>query len=155
MLTFNELRKANLARVIVFRNGKGELSHGETGVMSWTPAEWACAMAGEAGETCNAVKKLFRGDFYGGSEGDAQIAKIGEEIADTVIYADLLAARLEINLGNAVAHKFNRVSERVGADVWLPDAARIRAIASMLVALFPDDSYVDEIMSIAAKIAAL
>lgn len=47
---------------------------------------------------------------------------IGKELADVVIYADLLAARLGISLGDAVRKKFNEVSERVGSDVRISDA---------------------------------
>jgi NTP pyrophosphatase (non-canonical NTP hydrolase) len=46
-------------------------------------------------------------------------ANIGKELADVIIYADLLAARLGIDLGIAVANKFNEVSERVRSDITL------------------------------------
>ena len=36
-----------------------------------------------------------------------------------MIYADLLAARLEINLGAAVRSKFNVTSAKVGSEVRL------------------------------------
>jgi NTP pyrophosphatase (non-canonical NTP hydrolase) len=39
---------------------------------------------------------------------------LAEEIADTVTYADLLAAHYGIDLAAAVADKFNRVSRRQG-----------------------------------------
>lgn len=74
------LRKANLQRVSSFGHG---------GLEAWTPGQWAVAMCGEVGELCNAAKKLWRGD------GDPE--KLGSEIADVVIYADLLAARLNIS----------------------------------------------------------
>lgn len=44
---------------------------------------------------------------------------IADELADLVIYADLLAERLEIDLGAAVVRKFNKVSERVGSNIRL------------------------------------
>lgn len=34
-----------------------------------------------------------------------------DELADVIIYADLIAARLGIDLGDAVRRKFNEVSE--------------------------------------------
>lgn len=77
----------------------------------WVPRDWALAMIGEAGEACNEVKKLKRGD------GD--IDRIAMELADVVIYADLLAARLGINLGESVVKKFNLVSDKKGTDIKL------------------------------------
>ncbi|MCK5642024.1 MAG: MazG-like family protein [Gammaproteobacteria bacterium] len=77
----------------------------------WTPIEWALAMIGEAGEACNEVKKINHGD---GCAGD-----LAMELADLVIYADLLAARLHIDLGQAVVHKFNLVSDKRGSSIKL------------------------------------
>jgi hypothetical protein len=45
----------------------------------------------------------------------------GNAMADVVTYADLLAARFGIDLGLAVAAKFNEVSERVGSDLRLDE----------------------------------
>lgn len=68
-------------------------------------------MAGECGEACNLIKKLRRGE-------DVPTEDIAFELADLVIYADLLAERLGIDLGAAVRAKFNFVSEhRAGSDV--------------------------------------
>lgn len=39
------------------------------------------------------------------------VESTGEEIADTIIYLDLLAARLGINLSDAIIKKFNKVSD--------------------------------------------
>ena len=50
-LSFNELRQANTARC--------EKSFHS--INSWTPTDWACAMAGECGEACNLVKKFAPG----------------------------------------------------------------------------------------------
>lgn len=78
----------------------------------WSPTDWATAMAGECGEACNLIKKLRRGE-------DIPVEQIGKELADLVTYADLLAHRLGINLGEAVRQKFNEVSKRVNSDVTL------------------------------------
>lgn len=77
------------------------------GVDGWSETDWACAVAGEAGELCNLIKKRRRGDDIG-------MGAVADEIADVVIYLDLLAARLGIDLGDAIAAKFNAVSGRVG-----------------------------------------
>lgn len=102
MITFEQLKKANETRC-------GAAFHP---IQSWSPTDWACAMAGECGEACNMIKKLRRGD-------DIDIAEIGKELADVVIYADLLALRLGLDLGDCVVQKFNEVSERRGSDVRL------------------------------------
>jgi len=93
-------------------------------IKDWSPTDWACAMAGEAGEVCNAVKKLRRVSDGTNTAKDPQTADecvklIAKEIADTVIYLDLLAARLDINLETAVRQKFNEVSDRMKSDIKL------------------------------------
>jgi NTP pyrophosphatase (non-canonical NTP hydrolase) len=113
-LTFNALTAANASR--------GQRWH-KTGISEWTVSDWAVAMAGEAGEACNAVKKLRRveDELPNISEPgrqlstrEAAIAKVAEELADTVIYIDLLAQRLNINLPAAIIEKFNATSEKYG-----------------------------------------
>lgn len=78
---------------------------------------WGNAMAGECGEACNVVKKIDR-------DGDTPElrAMLAEELADLITYADLLAARFDIDLGAAVVAKFNKVSEKRGCDIRLPEA---------------------------------
>lgn len=101
-LTFWELRLANVRRC-------DESFHP---VEDWSPTDWACAAAGEMGEACNLIKKLRRGE-------PIERDDIGDEIADTVIYLDLLADRLGISLAAAIKRKFNVVSDRVGSDARL------------------------------------
>lgn len=102
MLTFSELRKANVERC---NKHFHELE-------DWSPSDWSNAMAGEAGETCNLTKKIRRGE-------DIPLHRLADEIADVVIYADLLAARLGLDLGECVRQKFNIVSGRVKSDILL------------------------------------
>lgn len=107
--TFRDLSDSNLQRAY---------ERNEAGVEVWDLTQWALAMIGEAGEACNAVKKLNRievGDPATKPEelSDLQNA-LADELADIVIYADLLAQRAGINLGHAVAEKFNRTSVKVG-----------------------------------------
>jgi NTP pyrophosphatase (non-canonical NTP hydrolase) len=100
------------------------------GLNSWSALEWAGAMAGEAGEACNAAKKLKRieGDIAninleeGRSLTDVQnaSAKIVDEIADTVIYGVLLASRVGMDLEEAIRMKFNRKSEEYGFPERIP-----------------------------------
>jgi len=103
-LNFEELRNANLTRC------EGAFHP----LASWSPTDWGCAMAGEAGEACNILKKHKRGDA-----GPHFRENLAEEIADVVIYADLLAARCGINLGQAVCKKFNKVSKKKGSSIRL------------------------------------
>lgn len=93
-------------------------------VEDWTPTEWAVAFAGEAGEVCNAVKKLRRLADGTNTAKDPQtdeqaVEAIASELADTIIYADLLAARLGIDLSEAVIRKFNEVSNLRKSNVLL------------------------------------
>jgi NTP pyrophosphatase (non-canonical NTP hydrolase) len=81
-------------------------------IEDWNPAEWSNAMAGEVGEACNLTKKLLRGD-------EVSVKDIGKEIADVVIYADLLATRLGLSLESCVVDKFNETSERRQSSIRL------------------------------------
>ena len=112
-LTFAEVRKATLSRV--------EEWHG---LNKWSVMEWACAMAGEAGETCNVAKKMSRiegGFAYRKEEiGQDLTPNLAEEAADTFIYLDLLCASRGIDLAEAVKKKFNSVSEAYGFSQRIP-----------------------------------
>jgi len=103
-LTFNKLRKANVIRC--------RESFHANGVMEWSPTDWATAMAGECGEACNFIKKMRRGD-------KVKTRDVAKELADLVIYVDLLAARLNISLGDIVKSKFNEVSRKKNSKVFL------------------------------------
>jgi NTP pyrophosphatase (non-canonical NTP hydrolase) len=102
-LKFDELRTVNADRVSFF--GHGRIEDG------WNEAEWGCAIAGEVGELCNILKKYIRQTPLDPSK--AQLtAMAAEELADVVIYADLIALRLGVDLGEAVRDKFNKVSRK-------------------------------------------
>ena len=105
-LSFEKLRRENVSRKVRW--------HGEAD--EWSGADWGNAMAGECGEACNVIKKLRRhethtGTTYNTPPEDELIEQLAHEIADVVIYADLLADKYGIDLGRAVREKFNRVSE--------------------------------------------
>jgi hypothetical protein len=76
------------------------------------------------GEALNVVKKLNRErDHIAGnsaSEGELR-EQLADEIADVAIYLDIMAASEGIDLGAAIASKFNRTSERVGFPERLPE----------------------------------
>lgn len=114
-LSFDMLRKANLARLPEFKNSKGQRAHSQPDGFDWTRADWFEALTGELGEYGNFSKKYRRGDI-----GYVDfIINARKELADVQIYLDLLAHRLGIDLGDAVIEKFNEVSKRIGCDVKL------------------------------------
>ena len=98
-MTFEELRAKNKLRC-------EQSFHGP--IDDWNPRDCAVAMAGEAGEACNLCKKLRRGELVSTED-------IAFEVADTVIYADLLCQRLGVKLEDAVRIKFDLVSDHYGS----------------------------------------
>ena len=110
-MNLNEFSRTNLSRCLRWH---------PLGLNSWSLSDWGVAMLGEAGEACNFIKKLnrVRDGLIGnkGDDADAELLrkKLGKEIADTVIYCDLLAQAAGFNLSDLIAQKFNEVSERNG-----------------------------------------
>lgn len=106
-LTFDELRAANVARA--------EKWHDDD-ALPWSGADWSNAMCGEAGEAANVVKKLRRIETNIAKRGAVTATDLtidlADELADVVIYADLLAHHYGLPLGEAVRAKFNEVSRR-------------------------------------------
>lgn len=115
-LTFQFLRAMNRKRLPQFRNAQGRLTHVGDDGKDWPLSKWANAVLGELGEAANLIKKIERGDFTLEQIRD----DLGEELADVATYLDLLSCAAEIELGDAVAAKFNLVSERVGANAFIP-----------------------------------
>jgi NTP pyrophosphatase (non-canonical NTP hydrolase) len=110
-LSLGELRKTNLLRAARW--------HPE-GLDEWSVNDWLAAFGGEAGEALNAGKKHRR--ILGGLQQHGKVPltlqeaeeQIMEELADTVIYADLVASRLGRSLSEAIVCKFNAISVREG-----------------------------------------
>lgn len=99
-LTFKQLREANVER--------DQFSFPES--KDWSLERWALKLATETGELCQALEKApLR---YGAGV-------LADELADIVTVVDLLARKLNIDLGEAVSRKFRIVSERVGSSVFL------------------------------------
>lgn len=114
-LSFQRLRAANVLRLGQFKNAKGEPAHSEADGSDWSDAQWLQAVVGELGEYANLKKKVERGDL----EFEDALEDLGDELADVVIYLDILAFRLGVDLGEAVRRKFNKTSEKVGASAFL------------------------------------
>ena len=107
---FYSLREANLKRVEYFKHT----------LEGWTPAQWACALAGEVGELCNLIKK----DFRRKDDKDAVTTQmLADEMADVAIYLDLIAARHGIDLRKAIVDKWNEKSAEVNAPFRLKNLA--------------------------------
>ena len=88
-LTFGILREANLKRLPLFKNKKGEVAHSQPDGSDWTIEEWIEAVVGEVGEYANFSKKIRRNDLTL----DEAREDIGKELADIAIYMDILAYR--------------------------------------------------------------
>ena len=108
-LTFSALREACIARA---------------NSQDWTPSDKIVSIVGEFGECANIIKKVRRGDF-GLEDRPAEFKgctvreAIAKELAATVTYIDHLAAKYDIDLGQAVFEKFNEISKRVGSPIGL------------------------------------
>jgi NTP pyrophosphatase (non-canonical NTP hydrolase) len=114
-LSFQTLRQANKNRLPLFKNSKGDIAHSKDDGSDWTPADWMTATMGELGELANFMKKVRRGD----STLEEMRENIEKEFADVVIYLDILASQYGIDLGEATRKKFNEVSERVDANMFI------------------------------------
>lgn len=114
-MTFYKFSTMNLERAKRWHDGD---------IRQWSLSDWLMAMAGEAGEACNAGKKVRRIEEHIAnisedksrqlSDMGQALDKIAEELADVVIYCDLVAHRIGANLEEAIKVKFNHTSSRYG-----------------------------------------
>lgn len=131
VLTFERLRGKNTQRLAMWHDDSEE----------WSGADWSNAMLGEVGEMVeaaqdvmqvvvhagavgNIIKKIRRhethlGESWNTPDKDTLMAKLAEELADVITYADLLANHYSIDLTTAVIDKFNKVSDGNGFAVKL------------------------------------
>lgn len=99
---YKTLREANIAR-------HQEWCHGEPVPILFRAVE----CAGEVGELCNELKKLWREQQgYVGSRSD--IEKVYDELGDAVVTLDLIAMDLGVDLDWAGRRKFNKTSAKYG-----------------------------------------
>ena len=123
------LREANLKRIPQFRDRLGNIAHSHPQGKCWSPDRWMNAVTGEVGEVAGELKKAARGDYgslakYAMDHNVDQMPadvkqKIAYEMADVVCYLDLLAIQFGIDLGQAIKDKFNVVSDRVKATIYI------------------------------------
>jgi NTP pyrophosphatase (non-canonical NTP hydrolase) len=89
-------------------------------VEEWSEADWMTAIAGEVGEAANWIKKRRRYSTdtlkikYDHPDAPS-VDTVIDELADAVIYIDLLCTRMGGNLEDGIRRKFNEVSDRVGS----------------------------------------
>ncbi len=114
-LTFRTLRDGNVKRLPLFKRKDGKPAHMKVDGSDWSPASWLQAVIGELGEYANLRKKVERGDFTLAKVKE----KLGSELADVVIYLDLLAFRLGIDLGQAIMDTWNKKAADLGIPMYL------------------------------------
>ncbi len=110
--SFDTLREANKERLKEASLNKHHKFYKST---EWSEAQWLKAVLGELGEYANLSKKYDRGDFDE-TEFKREAAK---ELADVLIYFDMLANKIGVNLSFAIISKFNEVSKRVNSNIKL------------------------------------
>ena len=108
-ITFGDLRHVNVTRCRRWHPPEST---------PWSAADWSNALCGEAGELANVIKKIRRQETGARNEGDPSMEELRKmaaaELADVVIYADLLADFLSVDLAEAIKAKFNKVSVKYG-----------------------------------------
>lgn len=108
-LTFTHFSQQNAARAARW--------HGAA--HPWSTSDWGVAMAGEAGEVCDAIKKMnrIRDGFTSNNPRQPKTMEQAKqdilmEIGGTIAYLDLLAQHLGSSLGECARMEFNSVSAR-------------------------------------------
>ena len=129
-LSFASLREANKLRLPQFKDAQGRRAHTENDGSDWSPAQWCGAVLGELGELANLEKKILRGDF---DMNDPDVAhkiqnEVAREFADIVTYLDIYAMQRGVDLGEATRVKFNEVSRRVSATVFITECDTVREV---------------------------
>lgn len=119
-MTLNDIVKASVSRANRWH---------PSGLEEWSPLEWAGAMAGEAGEACNAAKKLKRvqtslkhidkrlvssKSLSLMTESESYKEQVAKEAADTILYALLLIAVVNRDPEKIITTVFNQKSEEYG-----------------------------------------
>ncbi|EEE43363.1 MazG-like family protein [Roseibium alexandrii] len=107
-MKFSDLREANITR-------QKEWPGNDQADIAFRGLE----VAGEFGEVAEALKKYLRGT-RGIKGSTADLQDVADEMADAIIALDLLADQMGIDLGAAVAQKFNRTSKKYGLVTRLP-----------------------------------
>jgi len=86
-------------------NHERSASRDEKGIFNWE--YHAIAMAGEAGELLNILKKVKRGDF------PLDEKKVADEAVDVITYGFLLLSSLGLDAEEAIMTKYEEVNRRL------------------------------------------
>jgi NTP pyrophosphatase (non-canonical NTP hydrolase) len=84
---------------------------------SWTLSDWMTATMGELGEAANLVKKLnrVRDGIPGNTVSEFELRlQLADELADTLIYLDLMAQAAGFDLEAIRDAKFEKTSQKIG-----------------------------------------
>lgn len=84
---------------------------------SWSLSDWLTATAGELGEAANIIKKLnrVRDGIPGNTESPDQLhANLADELADVLIYLDLMSQAAGFDLDTIRDAKFAKTSKKLG-----------------------------------------
>ncbi len=125
-LSFKNLRFANVQRLPLFKDAKGRPAHSKPDGSDWSIAEWLMAVVGELGEFANLQKKVIRGDLTADEAKEA----LAKEIADVIIYMDLLAFQFRLDLGEIVIKKWNETSGKVDVNLRLSEDGTLLTVLS-------------------------
>lgn len=129
MINIDQFQEMNAQRGKRWHNGD---------LNQWNLLEWAAAMAGEAGEACNAAKKVRRLELglmnrEGGIEQrdvEALKAKLANEAGDTLIYSLLILSVLGERASDVIARVFDGKSIEYG----FPERALHAAVSNKAAA---------------------
>lgn len=113
MITIHDLQVINRERAIKWHTNEEE---------PWTLVDWTNALAGEAGEACNASKKLKRINTklpnkeagLDKSNVDELKLKVAKECADNILYAILTIDYLGFDATETIRKVFNQKSIEYG-----------------------------------------
>lgn len=86
-------------------------------LQAWSLSDWMTAALGELGEAANIAKKLnrVRDGIRGNTESEAELReRFGNEVADTLIYLDLLVQSQGLRLAEIVRQTFDAKSATIG-----------------------------------------
>ncbi|MEP3430305.1 MAG: MazG-like family protein [Roseibium sp.] len=108
-MKFSDLRHANITR-------QKEWPGNDQADIAFRGLE----VAGEFGEVAEALKKYLRAQ-RGIKGSTATLDDVASEMADSIIALDLLADLIGVDLGAAVASKFNKTSEKYGLATRMPE----------------------------------
>ena len=104
-VSFRALRIANINRLPLFKNKNGEIAHSQPDASDWSLDDWLVALNGEVGELFNLIKKVSRRDYTLA----ALRQELSDEIADVVIYLDILSFRVGAPTVNPSLSRFSEV----------------------------------------------